>query len=249
MSSVLPLTLGQSGINFDNSSATGIITINGTSLTEVDVANIPPVRSLTWNNLYNLRDNLGAVQNAPNTTTLRVENTLRLTDTLGNTRNISTLSNPATTIDTNSTNGTGTFYPLLTDGAGTGRQLFIDDTTGPFTYQPSTNTMTLSGTGTSLLLSANRLFLNITNSVATFTTGTLTLPLAANTSLQSFTFTMSANITAVSFGSGFVRAGKYTLFITGHSSSNFTIAVGGSGGLGANIFTSWSSPSYYYYCW
>lgn len=153
MTSVLPLTLGKSDINFDNSASTGILTLNGTSVTEIDVTNIPPVRSLTWNDLYNLRDNLTAVGNAPNTTTLRVENTIRLTDNLGNTRNISTLSNPATTIDIAQTDASGLYYPVFTDVNGSAKSLLVDNAVGPLSYNPNTSTLTatrFNGTATQL---------------------------------------------------------------------------------------------------
>jgi hypothetical protein len=46
-----------------------------------------------------------------------------------NTRNISAVSNPATSIDIASNNTNNTYYPVFTDSASTNRSLLIDDAT------------------------------------------------------------------------------------------------------------------------
>jgi hypothetical protein len=132
--------------------------INGEQLQYSEFTLPPYNKTSTWKEYFDLRDNLEAVGNAPNTTTLRVENTLRLTDNLGNTRNISTLSNPATTIDIAQTDASGIFYPVFTDVNGTSKSLSVDNAVGPLSYNPSTSTLTastFSGTSTGIQLTGN----------------------------------------------------------------------------------------------
>jgi hypothetical protein len=69
---------------------------------------------------------------------------LRLTDIANNTRNISAVSNPATSIDITSDNTNNTLYPVFTNSAGVNRELDIDDSTTALTYNPSTSQLTCS---------------------------------------------------------------------------------------------------------
>jgi hypothetical protein len=55
-----------------------------------------------------------------------------------------------------------------------------------------------------------------------------------------FNWTMTANITTLSLVN-FRACGIFKVFITGHSTTAYTIATGGSGGLGTGIYTNWSA--------
>jgi len=139
-----------------------------------------------------------------------------------------------------------TYYPVLASGTGN-IGLTIDSVTTPLTYNPNTATLTVgnstlsstnitSGTGTI----TTRLNLSYASSTATFSSGTLTLNAGATRSFQSFTYSMTGNITAMTF-TNLGQNGSFNLFLTGHATTDYTIAVGGSGGLGASISTSWAT--------
>ena len=172
---------------------------------------------------------------------------------LSATRFIGDVSGNATSA-TNSTNSNitsvdvnATYYPVLSSGTGN-QALVIDSVTSPFSYNPFSATMNI-GSGTTIgsgnitigvATFSTRLNLTYASSVATFATGTLTLNAGATRSFQSFTFTMSANITALTL-TNFGQNGAFNLFLTGHATTDYTIAVGGTGGLGGNILTSWAT--------
>lgn len=170
------------------------------------------------------------------------------TGNLSATRFIGDLSGNATSatnINISSSDTNATFYPTFVSSTGN-QGLFIDSVITPLSYVPSSATLSIgnstisstnvtSGTGTF----STRLNLSYASSTATFSSGTLTLNAGATRSFQNFTFTMTANITAMTL-TNLGTNGSFNLFLTG-GSSDFTIAAGGSGGLGASILTSWST--------
>ena len=83
--------------------------------------------------------------------------------------NLSGVASSASTVNTNTYNLSNTCYiPFTSSSAGSGKALYVDDTTGPLSYNPSTSTLTasvFSGNATSATSSTNTLVtLNATGS-------------------------------------------------------------------------------------
>jgi hypothetical protein len=123
----------------------------------------------------------------------------------------------ATNVEITSDNTSGTYYIPFAKTSGTGNKpLFIDDTTGPLTYNPSTAVLSV---GTATLTS--QITLPITTA-ASFASNTLT----CNFSLFStgvFSATLTANMTAISFSNP-RTGGQYVIYVTVASGGPFTIA-------------------------
>jgi hypothetical protein len=133
--------------------------------------------------------------------------------TSGNTTNATNATNVEITID----NTPGTYYIPFAKTSGTGNKpLFIDDTTGPLTYNPSTAVLSV-GTATF----TSQITLPITTA-ASFATGTLTCNFGSF-STGVFSATLTANMTAISFSNP-RTGGQYVIYVTVASGGPFTIA-------------------------
>jgi hypothetical protein len=120
----------------------------------------------------------------------------------------------ASAVNTTSDNTSGTYYiPFTKTSAGTGKILYVDDTTGPLSYNPSTATLT-----TTILSGA--LSAPITQNSAIYTSGTQTLQVTNQTSFtfQNFAWTMTGdinNLVLISFRAN----GLYKIFLTNTSAT------------------------------
>ena len=131
--------------------------------------------------------------------------------TSGNTTNATN----ATNVEITSDNTSGTYYIPFAKTSGTGNKpLFIDDTTGPLTYNPSTAVLSV-GTATF----TSQITLPVTTA-ASFATGTLTCNFGSF-STGVFSATLTANMTAISFSNP-ITGGQYVIYLT--AGSTFTIA-------------------------
>ena len=168
--------------------------------------------------------------------------TLTITDGTNSTT-ITPTSNNATTVTTTSDNTAGTYYiPFVKTTASSNQQLFIDDTTGPLTYNPSNSTLTATlFSPTSIQITARVQLPTATAENPVFTAGTGTLAITNTTSGYSYTnwiysHTSTANISALSF-TNFRAFGLFTLYFTNNSGSS----INWNTGLGANILVNYSS--------
>jgi hypothetical protein len=158
MSAIFPLTLGQSNINLtDTSNPNNELTINGRFVYIEDTSNNVVTSNIAWSQLINRVDNCDAVVANPNDFTLKLNNTLLL-DNGVNSRTITPLSNPATTIDVGQTDLNITYYPVFTDASGNSKSLLTDINPTALSYNPNTSTLTattFSGTATGINLTGN----------------------------------------------------------------------------------------------
>jgi hypothetical protein len=126
------------GTNFNQ------LTINGKTLSYYKDQS-PAVNSVyNWSALCQLFDNLSSVVNAPLHNILKIQDTLRIIDSVGNTIDITPTNNTATAVNTTTSDELNqNYYIAFTKRtAGIGRTLYVDDTTSPLTYNPSTGTLT-----------------------------------------------------------------------------------------------------------
>lgn len=131
----------------------------------------------------------------------------------------------ATNVAITSDNTAGTYYIPFAKTSGTGNKpLFIDDATGPLSYNPSTSTLSASiFTGSA----------NITNAVNnyTFVATTLTLDFGTLTFknfYNSTAITSAITQSAISFSNA-VAGGSYMVYITTGVGGSFTFNTGISG--------------------
>lgn len=158
-------------------------------------------------------------------------NTITATTFSGN----STSSTSAIGVDLTSDNTSGTYFlPFSKTSTATGNTLFIDNTTGPLTYNPSTSTLTSS------LFSGNIIWGNNQNT-ATFAGTTLTVSGAlsgASISVRnsSIVITGGSNTISALTLNNTIANGVYKVGILNNGSGNLTVNTG----LGANIRTVYS---------
>ena len=149
----------------------------------------------------------------------------------------------STTVSTVSDNTAGTFYlPFVKTTAiiTPNQQIYIDDTTGPLTYNPSTGALSSTSFVGSLSGASSGVNLPTTQNLATFATGVLTW---AGLSSQSFKnsniiFTGTSNIVATLTTSQQQVNGEYYLSGYNAGSGNLTFNYPL---LGTNIKTTYSS--------
>jgi hypothetical protein len=144
----------------------------------------------------------------------------------------STSSTTAIGVNLTSDNTSGTYYlPFSKTTTATGNALFVDNTTGPLSYNPSTSTLTCS-------LINSQITQPTTQNTATFTGTTLSI----NGSSVSFknsniTFTGNSNTVNALTLTSMIVGGEYKLGIFNNGSGNVTFNTG----LGTNIRTLYNS--------
>jgi hypothetical protein len=138
-------------------------------------------------------------------------------------------------INLTSDNTAGTYFlPFSKTSTATGNSLFIDNVTGPLTYNPSTGTM-------SALYFSGDVILPLTQNIATFAGTTLSVSGASNGSNVSFrnssvVITGGSNTISALTLTGLIVNGTYKIGILNNGTNNLTINTG----LGANIKTVYS---------
>jgi hypothetical protein len=163
--------------------------------------------------------------------------------------NVSQLSwvdaSSATTVTTNSDNTNTTRYIVLSTTAQSGATLYVDDTTGPLSYNPSTATMSIAGdlavngaditttaTGTATVFNANATTLNIGGAATTVSigagSGTTTIN-NANTVVTGDLAVNGGDITTSSTGTATVFNANATGLNIGGSATAVSIGSGASG--------------------
>lgn len=158
-------------------------------------------------------------------------NTITATTFSGN----STSSTSAIGVDLTSDNTSGTYFlPFSKTATATGNALFIDNTTGPLTYNPSVSTLTAS------VFSGNIIWGNNQNT-ATFAGTTLTVSGAlsgASISVRnsSIVITGGSNTISALTLNNTIANGVYKVGILNNGTGNLTVNTG----LGANIRTVYS---------
>lgn len=176
----------------------------------------------------------------PNTNTLTA--TSFVGDLTGNASN-------ATAITLTSDNTSGNYYvPFSKTSAGTGKSLFIDDTTGPFTYNPSTSQVNCTNlVCTSINCGSITLSTGIQNptgtGTATFSGSTLTISSTTGNSFRNFNigFTgINNTVSTINISAMSVNSVMYVNIWNG-AAGNLTIS---GTGLGANIKTTFSSGNF-----
>ena len=174
------------------------------------------------------------------------------------------LASSATNLVVTSDNTSGTYYIPFAKTTGTGaKPLFIDDATGPLSYNPSTATLTtaaINGTsGLNLLYNATVQSSITTNGVqetllttqgtATYSSPTLTLVTTAaapypTTYGNVITFsgsTTAQTVSAITVPSNMPVNAMYFCYITNSNTSAGAITVNATG-LGTGIKTTYTSP-------
>jgi hypothetical protein len=138
-------------------------------------------------------------------------------------------------INLTSDNTAGTYFlPFSKTSTATGNSLFIDNVTGPLTYNPSTGIM-------SSLYFSGDVILPLTQNTATFAGTTLSVSGASNGSNVSFrnssvVITGGSNTISALTLTGLIVNGTYKIGILNNGTNNLTINTG----LGANIKTIYS---------
>jgi hypothetical protein len=123
----------------------------------------------------------------------------------------------STNVGITTDNSSGTYYIPFVKTSGTGNKpLFIDDITGPLSYNPSTAVLSV---GTATFTSQITL---PTTAAASFASGTLTCNFNSF-STGVFSVTLTANMTAIAFTNG-RTGGQYVIYVTVASGGPFTIA-------------------------
>ena len=142
----------------------------------------------------------------------------------------SALTSGAIATITDNTNGTY-YIPFSKTAANLSSILYVDDTTGPLTYNPSTASL-------SCLLLNGRLIQPTTQNTATYTSPTLSIN-GSSTSYQNsnINFTGSSNTISALTLTGMIVGGEYYIGLYNGGSGNLTINTG----LGTNIKTIHSS--------
>ena len=135
-------------------------------------------------------------------------------------------------INLTSDNTSGTYYiPFSKTTTATGNALFIDNTSGPLSYNPSTSSLTCS-------LINSQIIQPTTQNTATFTGTTLTINGSGFTFRNSnIIFTGTSNTVGILTLTSMIVGGEYKLGIFNNGSGNLTFNTG----LGTNIRTTYSS--------
>lgn len=152
--------------------------------------------------------------------------------------NVSQLSwaspSSATTVTTNSDNTNTTRYLVFSSSAQSGATLYVDDTTTPLSYNPSTNNLSFMTTGSINVNAINSV--GEDTSVAITSTGSdtsaslsLTGSAAAASSATTTATTINLNGAIATNGSSFELPATYTFADTGTASNTLNIQTGAVG--------------------
>jgi len=144
-------------------------------------------------------------------------------------------SSSASSVSITSDNTAGTYYPTFVKSLSSNSTVFVDNATGPLTYDPSTGVMTA-------LYFAGALMIPATQNVATYAGTTLSISGASNGQNVTFrsssiTFTGGSNTVNSLTLTGMVSGGRYRCGILNNGSGNLVFNTG----LGTNIKTFYSS--------
>jgi hypothetical protein len=207
-----PLSYTPSTGEFLSQSFAATIT-NGTvfsrmSSTQILVASVPSnIVTIDSNQITVFTSGVGTTTITPSSVTATTFN-----------GNLSGTATNATNVGITSDNTAGTYYIPFVKTSGTGNKpLFIDDITGPLSYNPSTAVLSVgTATFTSQITVPNSL------SAATFSSPTLTCNFNSF-STGVFSVTLTANMTAIAFTNGRI-GGQYVIYVTVASGGPFTIA-------------------------
>ena len=147
----------------------------------------------------------------------------------------------ATLVSVLSDNTSGSYFlPFMKNGASlfTTQQLYVDDTTGPLTYDPSVGMLTCAGVTSTLTGTSTGLVLPTTALNAGFITPTLTIT-GNSLSMRNSTYTfLGTTNTISSLGlSTTLTNGKYYCTLLNNGSGILTVNTG----LGVNIKTKYTS--------
>ena len=119
--------------------------------------------------------------------------------------NFSGLASSSTTsvgVNLTSDNSSGTYHIIFSKTtSATGNSLYIDNTTGPLTYNPSTSVLTcttFTGALSGNASTATNLALSTTPTTATFASNTLTIVGSASTSFNSYTINITGTTNTLS---------------------------------------------------
>ena len=207
-----------------------IILTDGTTTNTLDKTGYTTKNSVQNSTHYlNFSDSsatgIGAIQKTAGISCNPSTSTLTATTFVGALTGTASSATTATNITTTSDNTSGTYYiPFSKTSAGTSTALYLDDTTGPLSYNPSTSNLSASiFTGS----------VNITNALNTYTFVSTTLTLDFST-LTFKNFYNSTSITtaitqsAISFSNA-VSGGSYMVYITTGVGGSFTFNTGISG--------------------
>ena len=190
-------------------------------------------QSLLFSDIYATVNKTTAITYPPtNANTLNVNNSIVLTNgtitnTLSNVSWSGTSSN-ASAVNLTSDNTSGTYYiPFSKTITANTNVLYIDNVTGPLSYNPSTSAL-------SCLILNGRLTQPITQNTATYTSSTLTLS-GSNFSFINSNIIISGTSNTISALTltGMIVGGEYNVGIYNSGSGNLTINTG----LGTNIKT------------
>jgi hypothetical protein len=204
--------------------ATTATTATGVNLTGDDTAGtyylpFSKTTAATANALY-IDNTTTPLTYNPNTSTLTATN-------------FSGTASTSTAITLTSDNTAGTYYiPFSKTAAGTSKSLFLDDTTGPLTYNPSTGVLTSTSFSGSVILPT-------TTTGATFATSTLTIS-AGSVSFASFnySFTGTTNTVSALTLTNLIVNGMYQVALYNGGTGSLTI---NATGLGTGIKTTYTN--------
>lgn len=151
-----------------------------------------------------------------------------------NTLTATTWSGTSSKLALTSDNTAGTYFIPFAKTLSSTATLFIDDITGPLTYNPSTAVMSVG-------FFSGAVILPTTQNVATFSAGVLSISGASNGQTFSFcsssiTFTGMANTVSSLTLTNMIVGGRYRCAIFNNGGSNLTLNTG----LGTNIKTAYS---------
>lgn len=219
---------GTNAIKIDPTSASSTISLtNGTTtntLTQSDwTGNIRTVNTLVNATHYlNFSDSASTGQGHPQKNGFLTCNpslgSITAGSFVGDLTGNSSSATTSTSVVISNNNTNNTFYPVFTDGSGSSRNLSIDITTGPLTYNPSTRTLTalvFSGSASTIALTpddtagnyyipfsktitstANTLFIDNTTTPLSYNPNTSTLTSTVFSGNLSGTATLATNSTA-----------------------------------------------------
>ena len=144
-------------------------------------------------------------------------------------------SSSASSVSITSDNTAGTYFPAFVKSLASNSTVYVDNSSGPLTYDPSTGVLTA-------LYHSGEIIIPTTQNVATYAGTTLSMSGASNGQTVTFrsssiTFTGGSNsVTALTL-TNMVVGGRYRLGILNSGSGNLVFQTG----LGANIKTLYSS--------
>ena len=144
-------------------------------------------------------------------------------------------SSSSSSVSITSDNTAGTYYPTFVKSLASNSTVYVDNATGPLTYNPSTGVL-------SALFFSGDIIIPTSQNTATYAGTTISMSGASNGQNVTFrsssiTFTGgSNNVTALTL-TGMVVGGRYRLGILNNGTGNLTFQTG----LGANIKTDYSS--------